>query len=247
MQTGSVSGTDTQKTTAPRAARSLGSFPCKGLMLCAGLLILCLFILCLLLPQTSAAYSRTDPRSCLETMELAVETRNADLFDRQADIEGLAKQVFAEIEQMAGDEQLARWLPPLVTLLASQGALTSSLTSGFLAGEVRSFVLYGVGSGAFAGQKVPGYTSESMLSPLFDMVSMGRKELRDMGVPVRVDRDRMRLPFSVRDHDNGNTYRVVGLFTATGGGYRLTSLENVRDLIIQIGLESSDQMVLRTR
>lgn len=236
MQTGSVSGTDTQKTTAPRAARSLGSFPCKGLMLCAGLLILCLFILCLLLPQTSAAYSRTDPRSCLETMELAVETRNADLFDRQADIEGLAKQVFAEIEQMAGDEQLARWLPPLVTLLASQGALTSSLTSGFLAGEVRSFVLYGVGSGAFAGQKVPGYTSESMLSPLFDMVSMGRKELRDMGVP-----------FSVRDHDNGNTYRVVGLFTATGGGYRLTSLENVRDLIIQIGLESSDQMVLRTR
>ena len=68
-----------------------------------------------------------------------------------------------------------------------------------------------------------------------------------MGVPVRVDRDRMRLPFAVHDHDNGNTYRVVGIFTVTSGGCRLTSLENVRDLIIQLGLESSDQMVQLSR
>ena len=243
MQTWPVTGTDEQSTfPAVMACAGQGSLLCRALAI-----LVCCLVLTLATPQQSAAWSETDPRSCLANMMQAVETRDTSLFERQADIEGLTRQVFAELEHMAGDEQRARWLPPLVTLLASQGALTSSLTSGFLVSEVRAFVLYGVGSGAFAGQKVPGYTSESMLSPLFDMVSMGRKEIRDMGVPVRVDRDRMRLPFAVHDHDNGNTYRVVGIFTVTSGGCRLTSLENVRDLIIQLGLESSDQMVQLSR
>ena len=72
---------------------------------------------------------------------------------------------------------------------------------------------------------------------------MGRKEIREVGVPKRVDRGKMRLSFSVYDYDNGNTYAVQGIFSSVSDGWQLTGIENVRDLIIQIGVESQEGMV----
>ena len=111
-----------------------------------------------------------DPRSCLAAMSNAIETSDAPAFDKRVDIQGIARTIFFELEKASNDEQLSRWLPPVVTFMASQGALTNSLTIGFLTGEVREFVLYGVGSGAFAGSMTREYESSSILAPLFSMV-----------------------------------------------------------------------------
>ena len=184
-----------------------------------------------------------DPRSCLAAMSNAIEASDAAAFDKRVDIQGIARTIFFELEKASNDDQLSRWLPPVVTFMASQGALTNSLTIGFLTGEVREFVLYGVGSGAFAGSMTREYESSSILAPLFSMVSMGRKEIREVGVPQRVDRGKMRLSFSVYDYDNGNTYAVQGIFSSVSDGWQLTGIENVRDLIIQIGVESQEGMV----
>lgn len=183
-----------------------------------------------------------DPRSCLAAMSEAIEAYDADAFDRRVAIESLARDVFAELEAVSRDENLSRWLPPVVTLMASQGVFTNMLTASFMAAEVREFVLYGVGSGAFAGNMTKDYQSSSMLAPLFALVSMGRKEIRDVGHPVRVDRNRMRVPFTVYDFDNSNTYAVQGIFTSGAEGWKLTGIENLRDLILQVGVESQQDM-----
>ena len=184
-----------------------------------------------------------DPRSCLAAIGNAMENSDANAFDRRVDIEGIARTIFYEIEKASKDEQLSRWLPPVVTFMASQGALTNSFTMGLLTGEVREFVLYGVGSGAFVGSMTKDYESSSILAPLFSMASMGRKEIREVGQPRRVDRGKMKVPFSVFDYDNGNTYAVQGIFTSVSDGWKLTGIENIRDLIIQIGVEAQEGMV----
>lgn len=193
---------------------------------------------------TALAFEANDPRYCLERMQKAINESDARSFDELADIEGIAKDIFAELEAASKDEKISKLLPPVLTLLASQGALTNPLASGYLAREGREFVLYGVGSGAFAGNKVDGYQSSSMLSPLFGLVSMGRKEIHGMGMPTRVDNDNMSVPFQVRDQDNGNSYPVQGLFAKTVDGWRLVGIQNLRDLIIRLGVESRDNDVV---
>ena len=165
-------------------------------------------------------------------MSNAIETSDAAAFDKRVDIQGIARTIFFELEKASNDEQLSRWLPPVVTFMASQGALTNSLTIGFLTGEVREFVLYGVGSGAFAGSMTREYESSSILAPLFSMVSMGRKEIREVGVPKRVDRGKMRLSFSVYDYDNGNTYAVQGIFSSVSAVDRRLFRLHIYDFII---------------
>ncbi len=217
-------------------------------------------LLCAVLVSTAPAFARevtgqqgyiwdsrdtSDPRSCLAAMSEAIEAYDADAFDRRVAIESIAGDVFAELEAVSQDENLSQWLPPVITLMASQGVFTNVLTSSFLAGEVREFVLYGVGSGAFAGNMTKDYQSSSVLAPLFSLVSMGRKEIRSVGRPERLDRNRMRLSFAVYDYDNSNTYAVQGVFTKVSDGWKLTSIENLRDLILQIGVESQQGMVLK--
>ena len=215
--------------------------------------LLSLFVLALgvlaLLADTAMArgHGASDPRQCLERMQKAIDAGDVRAFDGLVDIEGIAMDVFAELEAASRDEKVSKLLPPLLTLLASQGALTNPLASGLLAKEVREFVLHGVGSGAFAGQKVENYESSGMLSPLFGLVSMGRKEIHGIGVPMQADNGRMSLPFQVRDHDNGNSWPVRGLFAKTADGWRLVGIQNLRELVIRMGVESGDNDVVERR
>ena len=73
--------------------------------------------------------------------------------------------------------EYAGQMPPMLALLVNQNAFTSPVTQDLLLSEVRKFVRYGVGSGAFAGKKVENYKGESMMAPLFSLISMGKKEI----------------------------------------------------------------------
>lgn len=198
--------------------------------------------------QAAPALAADSPRECVERMAQAVREADTTAFDRRVDIEGIAAEALREVERVAKDPDISSLLPSALTFLAAQGALTNSLTLPLLAGEIREFVLYGVGSGAFAGQKVQGYSSSSILAPLFEMASMGRKDVTWIGVPTDVGNGRVRLPFAVRDEDAAATYTVNGLFARGNDGWRLVAVENMRDLVLRLGRESRDveggQMVL---
>ncbi len=207
---------------------------CETVGRLAAVLLCC----CLLLPARLPAAG--DPRSCIEELGTAMEMADPDAFERRLDIEGVAGQVFDEIEAMARDGQRARLMPPMLALMASQGAFSSGFTRPLLLGEVRGFVRWGVGSGSFAGRRVENYRSDSMLAPLFALVSTGRKEITRIDTPVMGRNGRWTVPFTVYDHDSGGTYRVRAVCAPADDGWRMVGIENLRPLMDQILGESQE-------
>lgn len=198
-----------------------------------------LVALYILTASEAYAYENSDPRSCLEMIAASMDEANATRFSSLVDVEGIASDALADLEKLSTDPQTSQWLPPSITLMASHGALTSKALQGFLASEVREFVLYGVGSGGFGGRSVGNYRSTSMLGPLFAMASSGKKEIRGIGMPEAIRKDVYQVPFTVHDA-NGNNYSVEGIITGGSGSYRLTGIGNMRELILKVALEAQE-------
>lgn len=95
----------------------------------------------------------------------------------------------------------------------------------------------GIASGAFAGKSVQDYRTEGWVAPLFESVSMGRKEIRNVGTPVRQGKDWI-VPFVLRDHGNGNSYAVRARVSDAGGSPRVVAVENLRQLFVILGKEA---------
>ncbi len=205
-------------------------------------LILFMFV-CSILIVPEHAPAAGDPRSCIQDLIKAVDNADPDAFEKRVDIEAVTRQIFDELEVMASMDEYASAMPPVLSLLASQGAFSNTLARQLLLNEVRSFVRYGVGSGAFAGKKVENFKRESVLTPLFEMVSMGRKEITSVGRPLMTRDGRWVAPFSVLDHENGNTYYVRAVCAPVSDGWRMVAIENLRMLIIQIMGESQEGRV----
>lgn len=101
----------------------------------------------------------------------------------------------------------------------------------------RACVHNGIASGAFAGKSVQDYRTEGWVAPLFESVSMGRKEIRNVGTPVRQGKDWI-VPFVLRDHGNGNSYAVRARVSDAGGSPRVVAVENLRQLFVILGKEA---------
>ncbi len=204
--------------------------------------LLALALLAALLALPGAALSAPGPeRACLEGVARAVDACDTEAFERLVNMDAIAAQAFKELERMAKDPVRSKALPPLVALLASQGALSNPMSRDFLLSEARSFALYGVGSGAFAGKREAGrYKGEGMLAPLFELISMGRKEIRDIGAPRREGKWTI-LPFTLVDHGSGGSYRVLGQLSRAGDGFRLSGVANMRELVDQMAREGPEQ------
>ncbi len=205
------------------------------------LTVLAAALLCCVLLMPGQLAAAGDPRSCIEEINTAMEAADPDAFERRLDIEAVAGQVFSELEVMAKEDRYSRLMPPMLALLASQGAFSGSFTRGVLVGEVRSFVRWGVGSGSFAGRKVENYQSDSMLAPLFALVSTGRKEITRVGTPVMGKKGRWTVPFTMYDHESGGTYHVRAVCEPVHDGWRMTGIDSLRALIVQILNESQEQ------
>lgn len=206
--------------------------------------VLCLIVLCgVFFCQPSSAFSASDPRACIQDLITAVDNADPDAFEQRLDVTAVTKQVFQELNDMGNDPQYASQMPPLLSLIISQGALTSPLFQPMLISEVRNFVRYGVGSGSFAGRQVQGYKSDSMLAPLFGLISMGRKEITRIERPLMGQDGNWIAPFHVLDHENGNTYRVMAVCAPVSDGWRIVAFQNIRQLIKQILTEAQGQVV----
>ncbi|MDO5536530.1 MAG: hypothetical protein Q4F72_03260 [Desulfovibrionaceae bacterium] len=204
--------------------------------------LIAVIALCGLAAAPSPALS-ADASDCIRAMVRAVDNADQKAFEKRVDISGVTGQIFDELQTMGRMEQYQAKMPPLMNLLISQGALESPMIRPLLVSEVRNFVLYGVGSGSFAGKKVENYQNDSMLAPLFNMVSMGRKEIRRIDRPMMGENGQWIVPFSVLDHENGNTYRVLAQVAMVSDGWRMVGISNLRALIEQILLEAQAETV----
>ena len=211
--------------------------------------VLCALIVALLfavVPAWAGQASRsmradTDPRACLDGAIAAMAAADMEAFERHVDLETVIAAILPELAAMATDPDTSKFLPPVVTLLASQGVLTNRTMSGVFTREAAEFVRYGVGSGAFGGVPAGDYQGGGLLGPLFGAASMGRKEVTWMGAPTYYEDDRATLPFRVRDHDNDREYDVLGVFSRRDGRLpKLVGIANLRDLILVICAEMAD-------
>ena len=186
------------------------------------------------------ARAAASPQACLEGISAALQAGDADGFASLVDIDAIAAQGLEELEKASRDPHLAQWLPPVVSLMASKGALTNDTVQPFMVREIRNFVLFGVGSGAFGGAPATDNKSASMLGPLFAMASMGKKTIGQIGEPEPLGQGRALVKFSVHDDDNGCDYPVQGVFAEEGGGWRLAAIRNFPELILQVSMEVQD-------
>ncbi len=211
----------------------------------AGLTLVCLLVFVLFSGPCLAAPSPLSPGGdagvCVRRIAKAIDSADAEAFAGLVDIRALAAEAFAELEKVSQDPETAKMLPPLVALMVSHGTLTSPVSADFFQDEVRSFVLYGVGSGAFAGRAGQVYKSDSLLSPLFSMVSMGRKEITRVGMPLETRDGSQQVPFVVLDHDTGGSYPVTGSFSRVKNGWRLTHIVNMREIVLLLGREALEE------
>ena len=201
-----------------------------------------LFALALVLQLALAgqALAASSPQACLEGISVAMQAGDADGFASLVDIDAIAAQGLEELEKASKDPNLAQWLPPVVSLMASKGALTNATVQPFMVREIRNFVLFGVGSGAFGGAPATDYKSASMLGPLFAMASMGKKTIGQIGTPEPVGQGRALVKFAVHDEDNGCDYPVQGVFAEEGGEWHLAAIGNFPELILQVSMEVQD-------
>ena len=188
------------------------------------------------LMDRAALADEITPVQTVRNLQKALDNADAALLNQCADVEsvvGQAVDVFLR-DLQSPDAQAS--LPPVLAMLL--GPLSSSETAqstirGTLQREVSEFVRYGVRSGNFAGKPRETTPPEGLLAPLFADASLGRKEVRGVGTPVQQG-DMAVVPFSVRDHGNGNTYPVQAELRRQNGRWRIVGLANMPALIKQV-------------
>lgn len=186
--------------------------------------------------EAAAAVADADaqnPTRCLDSIGRAIDAADSAAFARLVDVDGLVEQALSLFLQELARPENAAQLPPMLALLLS-GA--GEGVRALLRNEARAFVLNGVSSGVFAGRQPRG-GGQGLLAPLFADASLGRKELRADG-PARRQNGDWLLPFVLHDHGNGQDYPVLGRFSATASGLRLTGIDNLPELMERIRREA---------
>lgn len=209
---------------------------------CCAVLVPFAFLPALLRPVAAAHAAPADaaaPVRCLAEVGRAIDNGDVAAFERQVDVDGILEQALALVARDMERPGSAERYPPLLALVFSQAAARNGggeAVRGLLKSEARAFILNGVASGAFAG-RAPSGGGSGLLAPLFADASLGRKEIRRVGAATP-DGEGWRLPFVVHDAGNGQEYAVLGRFSPTENGCRLTSVENLEELFDRIRRES---------
>lgn len=178
------------------------------------------------------------PDDCLRQINTAIENGDAAAFEQLVDIDAiLAASLDMFLKEARKPANTSKLAPMLAIMLSSQGGET---VRNLLTQEARAFVLNGISSGAFAGKKLGNGQGHGILAPLFANASLGKKEIRGMGEPVKDDTG-WYMPFSVHDYGNDNDYAIVGRFEPGEGSTRLVSIENLDQIFNQIQREATSE------
>ena len=161
---------------------------CRGSILCCALLLCCLC----LWPAGARALSSDAARACVVEAGGAVDNADAACFEQLVDMDAILNEAVDLFMKEAAKPENSSLLPPMLALMFSGAAMAEDNGLGvrkLLVSEARAFVHNGIASGAFAGKSVQDYRTEGWVAPLFESVSMGRKEIRNVGTPVRQGKD----------------------------------------------------------
>lgn len=188
---------------------------------------------------SAGAIAAESPRQCLTDISQAMANGDTDAFERLIALDPILEASLDLFLKEAAKPENASALPPMLALMFTQNAgPAGQAVRGMLLGTARAFILGGVSSGAFVGKKLDAKQSQSLLSPLFAHASVGRKEIRNIGEAVP-DNDDWLLPFTVRDHGNGQDYPLIGRFKNGDSGVYLAAIENLDQIFAQIQKEAS--------
>ena len=180
-----------------------------------------------------------DPREHVREIGRAIDAADVNSFTELVDMDALLNNAMDVFVKEASRPENAKRLPPMLALLLpGLTASGSSPVKDLLLGEAKNFVMAGIASGAFAGRKPDPAKAQGMLAPLFNQASMGRKEIRNIGKPVKNGNGWL-VPFVIYDYGSENEYPIKALLERRGEDLKLTGLENMRLLIYQIGEESA--------
>lgn len=181
-----------------------------------------------------------NPADCIEEIGIAIDASDPDTFQELVDMDNLLQKGLNAFVKEASKPENAQKLPPVANMFIRQLGLpgvAGDKLRQMLMNEMKSFTLHGIASGAFAG-KAPRQTSfTGMLGPLLANASLGRKEIKKIGAPYADGADWL-VPFEVHDYGNGNNYKVIGRLVNAPNGLRLAEIDNIIDLLVQIGNES---------
>lgn len=197
-------------------------------------------IFCLAMFTLTGQSLAEDPRGHIQEIGDAIDSADAESFVRLVDIDAILNNALEVFVEEATRPENASRLPPMLALIVQQlkGVKGPSPVRDLLLGEGKNFVLAGISSGAFAGRKPESSSSQGLLAPLFESASLGRKEIRNIGQPRQTAKGWL-VPFVIYDHGNELEYPVKALLEQKDGDLKLTGLENMRQLIYQIGEESA--------
>ncbi|MDR3357372.1 MAG: hypothetical protein LBN96_00625 [Desulfovibrio sp.] len=205
------------------------------------------FCLSFLAPAYAAATTRVGDASlaaqCPAQIGKAIDDANVAAFEKLVDINAILDAALNIFLRDLDAMQAAGELPPMLALLFSGAAMRDAAGAqvrNLLINETRAFVLNGVDSGAFAGRPPGGRAARGLLAPLFAEASTGRKEIRDIGVPVPEGGDWI-IPFVVHDFGNGESYPVLGRVSPAKNGFRLTGVENLEEIMRRVNEERKQQ------
>lgn len=187
------------------------------------------------------AHAKDDPAGHIRQIGEAVDNADSQAFLQLVDLDSILDNALATYISEAKKPENASQLPPMLALMLSRLAGDGQGATGMraiLVGEARTFVVNGIDSGAFAGRKPDLSRANGILAPLFANASPGRKEIRQIGKPEK-NGDSWTVPFTVHDHDNGHDYNVLGRVERRDNRLVLDNIENLEDLIRQIGREGA--------
>ncbi len=178
------------------------------------------------------SYAGNTPVQTLHDIQQALDTGDQAFFDTSINMESLIGQCVDIFIEDAGKAD-QKTLPPVLALMLStvtQNETARKTLRDTLVGEASAFVRYGVRSGAFGGKEIQTEKPGGLLSTLFAEASMGRKEITAIGQPVE-ESGAVYIPFTLKDHGNGNSYPVEAWLRQENGNWRVIGLRNVRSLV----------------
>ena len=204
-------------------------FSSAGRVLCGALLAV------FLLP--GFALSASSPSDTIRAVQQAIDNKDTDAFTAHVDLDHLLKQVVSTfLDSSAADtsDKAAQTveLPPAVAGMARMArdpAMRGQLQM-LLIGEARSFVLYGVGSGHFAGKPDDTVSASGLLAPFLPQLAPGRKTVTAAG-SARRDGATYLMPVTVYDAGSKETTRLSVRFTEQDSIWKVSEIANLPALL----------------
>lgn len=193
----------------------------------------------------SAAWAVEAPEVAVRGIQQAIDSQDPDLLEKYLDVRGtIARGVDVFLTDLVERPPSAKAAPLLQILTGGLGTESGQKIAtpmkDLLVEETRKFVVWGVGSGNFAGKPRAGSprSDGGILSMLFADASIAHKELGEVRCSAPKD-DLSVATTSLFDHGSERRYPLqLTLQRQEAGHWRVTEIRNIRELIALVRQEA---------